>query len=81
MKDFEFLFCLLLAERILKRTADNLIKTIHATSMSAVEGHRLSNLCVQVFKGMRSEECFGQFWDYVEKVQKNLEVNDPTIPR
>ena len=47
MKEFDFLICLLLAERILKHT-DNLSKTIQATSIPAVEGRRLSELCIQV---------------------------------
>lgn len=80
MKDFEFLFSLLLTERILKHT-DNLSRTLQATSMSAIEGHRLSNLIVDVLKGMRSDESFSLFWKYVETVQRNLMVNDPTTPK
>ena len=49
MKEFDFLFCLMLSETILKHT-DNLSKTIRATSMPAVEGCRLSRLCIKVLK-------------------------------
>ena len=80
MKEFDFLFCLLLAERILKHT-DNLSKTIQATSMPAVEGRRLSQLCIEVFKKVRTDECFDQFWAFAEKIQQTLNVNDPSLPR
>ena len=49
MKEFDFLFGLMLAEHILKHT-DNLSKTIQATTMLAVEVHGLSNLCIQGLK-------------------------------
>ena len=42
MKKFDFLFGLMLAERILKHT-DNLSKTIQAIAMPAVEARGLSN--------------------------------------
>ena len=80
MIDFDFLFCLLLAERILKHT-DNLSKTIQATSMSAVEGCRLSQLCTEVLKNLRTDECFDQFWAYAEKVQENLNISDQDAMR
>ena len=63
MKEFDFLFCLMLSERILKHT-DNLSKTIQATSMPAVEGRRLSHLCIEVLKKLRTDESFDQFWAY-----------------
>ena len=80
MNDFDFLFCLLLAERILKHT-DNLSKTIQATSMSAVEGRRLSQLCTEVLKSLRTDECFDQFWAYSERVQENLNISEASLPR
>ena len=49
MKDFDFLFGLLLGERILKHT-DNLSKTLQATAMSAVEAYSVAKLCIDVFK-------------------------------
>ena len=53
MKEFDFLFGFMLAECILKHT-DNLSKTIQATTMLAVKAHGLSNLCIRVFKKMRT---------------------------
>ena len=80
MKEFDFLFCLMLSERILKHT-DNLSKTIQATSMPAVEGRRLSHLCTEVLKKLRTDESFDQFWAYVEQVQHTLNVSDASLPR
>ena len=45
----------MLSERILKYT-DNLSKTIQATSIPAVEGRRLSHLCIEVLKKLRTDE-------------------------
>lgn len=78
MNDFHFLFCLLFAERILKHT-DNLSKTIQATSMSAVEGRRLSQLCTEVLKNLRTDEYFNQYWAYAEKVQEDLNIGEASL--
>ena len=42
MKDFDFLFGILLGYRILKHT-QNLSKALQATAMSAVEAHSVTN--------------------------------------
>jgi len=80
MKDFDFLFGIMLAERILKHT-DNLSKTLQATAMSAVEAWDISKLCVGVFKKLRSDCSFDQFWELSKITQANLKVNDPALPR
>ena len=80
MKEFDFLFSLMLAERILKHT-DNLSKTIQATVMPAVEARRLSKLCTEVFKKIRTENCFDQFWELTKLTQHLLNVKDPALPR
>ena len=78
-KEFDFLFGLMLAERIL----DNLSKTIQATIMPAVEARRLSKLCIEVFKKIRTEGCFDQFWELTKLTQRLLNVKDPrpALPR
>jgi len=55
MKDFDFLFGLLLSERILKHT-DNLSKTLQATAMSAVKAYGVAKLCIDAFKKIRADE-------------------------
>ena len=60
MKTFDFLFGLMLAERILKHT-DNLSKTLQTSSMSAVEARSIAKSCVNVFEKIRTDSCFDQF--------------------
>ena len=57
MKDFDFLFGLLLGEQILKHT-DNLSKTLQATAMSAVEAYSVAKLCIDVFKKIQTDDDF-----------------------
>ena len=75
MKEFDFLFCLMLAEKLLKH-CDNLSRTIQSSSMPAVEAHRLSELCIRVFQKMRDDEDFDLFWALTQQTQKQLDVND-----
>ena len=80
MKDFDFLFCLMLAERLLKH-CDNLSCTIQSSSMPAVEARRLSELCIKVFQKMRSDEDFDLFWALAQQTQEQLGVNDAVLHR
>ena len=80
MKDFDFLFGLLLGERILKHT-NNLSKTLQATAMSAVEAYSVAKLCIEVFKKIRTDDDFDLFWELAKTTQNSLEVKDPTLPR
>ena len=80
MKDFDFLFGLLLGERILKHT-DNLSKTLQATAMSAVEAYSVVKLCIDVFKKIRTVDDFDLFWELAKTTQNSLEVKDPALPR
>ncbi len=80
MRSFDFLFGLMLAERVLKHT-DNLSKTLQRSSMPAVEAHSLSHLCVAVFTKMRTDLCFDQFWSVVEQTRQTFDVSEPTLPR
>lgn len=80
MNSFKFLFGLMLAERILKHT-DNLSRTIQASPMPAVEARSLSQLCIAVFEKIRTEECFDQFWAFVELTHESLGVSEPILPR
>ena len=80
MMEINFLFSLMLAERLLKH-CDNLSKTIQSTSMPAVEARRLSKLCVTVLQKIRGDEEFELFWSLVLKTQRELNVRDPVLPR
>ena len=80
MKTFNFLFGLMLAERILKHT-DNLSRTLQATSMSAIEAQSISQLCVSVLRSFRTDVNFDLFWDLVISTQQSLGLSDPVLPR
>ncbi len=80
MKEFRFLFCLILAERLLKHS-DNLSKSMQATYMPAVEAKQLSELCIKVLQKMRDDSAFDLFWEYCLTLQKELQVNDPVLER
>ena len=49
--------------------------------MPAVEARGLSKLCIQVFKKIRTEECFDQFWELTKSSQCLLNIKDPALPR
>ena len=65
MKEFDFLFGLMLAEKILKHP-DNLSKTLQATSMTAIQAYNLALLCNKVLSQIRTSECFTLFWSLVK---------------
>ena len=80
MNEFEFLFCIMLAE-VLLRLCDNLSKTIQCSSMPAIEAHSLSELCIKVFQKMRSNHDFDLFWELVQHTKEHLQVNEPVLHR
>ena len=80
MKTFDFLFGLILAERILKHT-NNLSKTMQTSSMSAVEACSISQTCITVFNKIRTDLSFDKFWAFVEITRQSLHVSEPTLPR
>ena len=80
MKEFDFLFGLMLAEKLLKHS-DNFSRTIQATSMPAIEAHRLSGLCIEVLQRMRTDRDFELFWELSRSTQKLLNVDDPVLKR
>ena len=62
MKTFNYLFGVLLAERILTPT-DNLSRPLQITDISAEEGQFLCELAVRTFKSERNTESFELFWE------------------
>ena len=80
MRSFEFFFGAVLGEKIL-RHSDNLSQTLQSTTMSAVEGQKITSMVVNTLKAMRSDEAFELFWKYVTDMAMSLEVEDPVLPR
>lgn len=71
MSDFDFLFCLMLAELLL-RHSDNLSRTIQCSSMPDIEAHSLSELCLKVFQKMRNDCDFDLFWQLVQRTKEEI---------
>ena len=80
MRTFDFIFGLILAERILKHT-DKLSKTLQTSSMSAVEAGSIAKSCVSVFEKIRTDSCFDQFWAVDEISRQSLDVSEAVLPR
>ena len=80
MKCFKFLFCLVLTEMILRHT-DKLSKTLQALKLSGVEDHEIAMLTVKTLKGLRTDGNFNLFWQKIEKMMNELEVDEPQLAR
>ena len=80
VKEFHFLFCLILAEPLLKHS-DNLSKGMQVTHMPAVEVKQLSELCVKILQKMREDSVFDLFWEFCLTVQKEFDIADPVLDR
>jgi len=79
MEKFVFVFGLVLGARVLKHT-DNLNKTLHSPSLTAAEGQKLADLSCQTLEKIRNNECFDLFWQRTLQLQREFEVQDPTLP-
>lgn len=80
MSKFSFLFGCHLGSKILKQT-DNLSATLQTSELSAAEGQEIVLYVLQVLKADRSTERFDMFWDLTNQKAKNLDLNEPVLPR
>lgn len=71
---FDFLFGLVLGERVLQHT-DDLSKTLQALSLTASEGQQVADP-VKHFA-----EAFDLFWEKVQWLQREYRVDEPRLPR
>ena len=79
MQCFEFFFGLVLGENLLRHT-DNLSRTLQK-SCSASEGQIVADMTKRTLLGIRSEQCFDLFWEKVNRMAADVDVNDPVLPR
>ena len=79
MSRFDFLFGLVLAERLLQHT-DNLSKTLQAPSLTASEGQQVADLTCKALSRIRSTEAFDLFWEKVQVLQREYDVDEPSLP-
>ena len=80
MNRFDFLFGLVLGERLLQHT-DNLSKTLQAPSLTASEGQQVADLTHQTLCRIRTTEAFDLFWEKVQRLQREYSVDEPRLPR
>ena len=82
MSQFNVLFGLKLAERILKIT-DNLSRTLQKQSMSAAQAQELAEMTINTLKSIRTDEAFDLFFQLVEQLRESTDdhVEQPSLPQ
>ena len=80
MNRFDFLFGLVLAERLLQCT-DNLSRTLQSPSLTASEGQQVADLTCKTLIRIRTTEAFDLFWEKVQVLQREYSVDEPSLPR
>ena len=80
MQRFNYIFGVVLGERILKHT-DNLSRTLQHKDLSAAEAQAVAELSVKTLQMMRNDESFSLFWELVKLTASKCDVGDPVLPR
>ena len=80
MQTFGFFFGLVLGEALLRHT-DNLSRTLQKKKFSVSEGQLASGKNKTTLVGLRNETKFDDFWEKINQMAKDVDVNDPTLPR
>ena len=79
MKTFDFVFGLVLGQRLLAHT-DNLSKTMQSPKMTASEAQHVADLTCQTLLKMRDDTHFDLFWQFVTQVQEKYDISTPVLP-
>ena len=80
MTKFDFYFGCLLSEKIL-RYSDNVARALQASRLSASDGQKLATTTIKVLEDMRNKSTFEGFYTLVEKSARELNIDEPTLPR
>ena len=81
MNSFNFLFGVLLGERLFSHT-NNLSATLQKSNLSAVAGQNLAKQTVEILKRIRNDDSFNLFYDAVLERKKSLpDVGEPLLKR
>ena len=80
MNRFDFLFGLVLAERLLQHT-DNLSGTLQSPSLTASEGQQVADFTSKTLIQIRTTEAFDLFWEKVQVLQREYSVDEPNLPQ
>ena len=71
MQSFNFLFCIVLSDMILRHT-DKLSNTLQQPNLSSI---------VITLEGLRNENDFELFWQKIEKMRVQFDIDEPLLPR
>ena len=80
MKTFDFVFGLILGQRLLAHT-DNFSKTMQNPKMTASEAQHIADLTCQTLLKIRDDTHFDLFWQFVIQTQEKYDINAPELPR
>lgn len=80
MKEFNFIFGVLLGELILRHT-DMLNQTLQKKSMSAAEGQEVARMTISCLNSIRNDVSFTLFWKKVNLFADKCDISEPTLPR
>lgn len=80
MKRFDYFFGVVLAQKLLQRT-DNLSKTLQNPSLLSLEAQCVADLTVRTLSSIRSDEAFWLFWQSLMIRLKEVNVDEPQLPR
>ena len=80
MNRFDFLFGLVLSERLLQHT-DYLSKTLQTPSQTASESQQVADLTCKALGRMRSFEAFDLYWEKLQVLQREYGVDEACLPR
>ena len=81
MKTFDFVFGLVLGQRLLAHT-DNLklSKAMQSPKMTASEAQHIADLTCQTLLKIRDDTHFDLFWQFVIQTQEKYDINAPELP-
>ena len=80
MSSYYILFGLKLCEWVMKIT-DNLSRTLQSQSLSAAQSYGLVKMTITTLQKMRTEENFDLFFQKLELLQQEHEIDEPSLPR
>ena len=79
MKTFDFVFGLVLGQRLLAHT-DNLSKIMQNPKMTASEAQHIADLTCQTLLKIHDDTHFDLFWQFVIQIQEKYDINEPELP-
>ncbi|GBN69650.1 hypothetical protein AVEN_147705-1 [Araneus ventricosus] len=80
IESFQFIFCLLLIQRVLEAT-DMLSKALQSKSLIFLTVKELVNATKECLHESRSEDFFEKLWIYVNDICEVISLTSPKLPR